>query len=436
MVLIFCRITVVLASWSININVGAFSQPKVPSLQRPNVHLLATTQASSTPRIEDCVTPKKLLRSDAQLRIESLVNERSQARWDGNYDQADEIRKLIDEVHVDLSWRQILQSTNTTFQDMDGDPLIDDLDQLQGFKVTITDFPRSDGGGSRWDLDPIECDLNATRKEDNVLQLAHAALGLAVSMSDQSLDVDETLLNRLIIRAKARLSVLKNRKTIADFLPRTSGSELHGRKAADAALWFSLAGVVDDKSLHLNLYDELVNMTADELLRFGKNKSCRAKDVLHMVERIAMSGYVGPSVQRLYNIAADILESKTSNHEKEEVQNLVDINDEEYDGNVDYQDVMSSLRDLSFGLHSNRSLLGLWRFSTRQRKQKIFFQNAARHYDGTFRDHVLDETEKCISDIKCEDKYKWSHLFKDPTLPLVIDVGEIIYFSCSSANVL
>ena len=214
------------------------------------------------------------------------------------------------------------------------------------------------------------------------------------------------ILLKLIIRAKARLSVLKNRKTIADFLPLTSGSELHGRKAADAALWFSLAGVVDDKSLHLNLYDELVNMTADELLRFGKNKSCRAKDVLHMVERIAMSGYVGPSVQRLYNIAADILESKTSNHEKEEVQNLVDINDEEYDGNVDYQDVMSSLRDLSFGLHSNRSLLGLWRFSTRQRKQKIFFQNAARHYDGTFRDHVLDETEKCISDIKCEDKYK------------------------------
>ena len=95
-----------------------------------------------------------------------------------------------------------------------------------------------------------------------------------------------------------------------------------------------------------------------------------------------------------------------------------DVSDTE-GGGIDYGKHCTSLRDGSFGLHSDRPLLGLWRFSTRQRKQRAFFRNAARHFDGQLRgtNATLDGASSG------SNRYDWSAMFKDPSRPLVEDIG-------------
>ena len=78
-------------------------------------------------------------------------------------------------------------------------------------------------------------------------------------------------------------------------LLQTGEQELRGRKAADAAFWFALAGVQEREEdfvdgQKFSLFDALTFICMDELRRFGKRASCRATDVMHMVERIAASG--------------------------------------------------------------------------------------------------------------------------------------------------
>lgn len=405
---------------SFSCRTSAFVHPRTHALPKPHLELSSTVEPSVPSAA--AVTPKQLLPPAERQNIEVLVNERSQARWEGNYMRADEIRSAIDEITVDISWRAILSSTNTNF-DTDDLP-VDNLDDVQRFKVAITDVPRSEGGCSSWDLLPYAVNSSQSQKEDNVLQLAHASLGMVVSMSEQGMNVKEDELDQLVARSLDRLRVLKNRKAIVNFLPDDAGSALHGRKAADAALWFSLAGVIDNSNADICLYDELVDITTEELLRFGSNNSCRAKDILHIVERIAMSGSTGPAAHRLYNVAADFLENKISSNEPK-VESRGESDEEESDCNIDYQSIIKSLRDSSFGLHSNRSLLGLWRFSTRQRKQKVFFQNAARHYDGVFKDSQIESAQSSKRG-ESHDQYDWSTFFKDPTKPLVIDVGTLL----------
>ena len=390
---------------SLTDDVNAFAISKEWSIRLQNTQRSATVDAS-----RDAITPKKLLPPDERLRIDSLVKERSSARWDGNYRRADEIRKLIDDTTIGISWRDIV-SNDTTFEP--DDSLIQKLDEQQHFKVVITDTPRSLGGESQWELLALSDENLSKSDEDNVLQLAHAALGMVVSMSDQGMDVNDEVFDQLITRAKVRLKVLRNRKAIADFLPTEMASELHGRKGADAALWFALAGVPD-----LILYDELVNVSTEELLRFGSNNSCRAKDILHVVERIAMTGHSGCTVQRLYDVAAGILEAKMYNNSD------CNVSKEENDSSIDYDALIRSLRDASFGLHSERPLLGLWRFSTRQRKQKVFLKHAASHYEAAHGYNRL-ECEVAVDPNESNGKYNWSTIFKDPIRPLVVDIGEL-----------
>jgi hypothetical protein len=112
--------------------------------------------------------------------------------------------------------------------------------------------------------------------------------------------------------------------------------------------------------------------------------------VLHIVERVAMAGIVGTSSKRLFRVAADCLTVKmmhgsikdygihdqASENANMDVDTLV--NADEKDESIDYKSIIQSLKDFSFGLHSDRSLLGLWRFSTRQRKQRTFLESARR----------------------------------------------------------
>eukprot|EP00986_Skeletonema_menzelii_P003556 scaffold1118_cov150-Skeletonema_menzelii.AAC.2 len=344
-------------------------------------------------------TPTHLLSAEKRNEIETLVRQRSEARWNGNYKLADELRDVIDQICVTISLNRLQSAI--------------DLENDLEYKVVTTDLPRSQGGGSTWELQPVNNPLfNNAKSEDNVLQLAHAALGMVVSSSERGVDVNEEDLDALVSRIEARLQTLQQRKAMSTFFPGTAAAgELHGRKAADAAFWLSLAGVNARDNF---IYDELAKVASEELLRFGSNKSCRAKDVLHIVERFAMAGITGPSVNNLYNIAADCLEVKMMNNATDS------INDSD-DGSIDYNIIIKSLRDDdSFGLHSDRSLLGLWRFSTRQRKQRVFFENAAKHFDGRYGKETT--TLHSTSDDKA-DKYEWSKLFKDSSRPLVVDVG-------------
>jgi len=346
-------------------------------------------------------TPMQLLSVEKRNEIDNLVRERSVARWNGDYKRADELRDVIDQICVTIPLNQ-LQSI--------------DLESDLEYKVVTTDLPRSQGGGSTWELQPINNPLfNNAKGEDNVLQLAHAALGMVVSASERGVDVNEQDLDKLVSRVEDRLQSLKKRKAMSTFFPGTAAArELHGRKAADAAFWLCLAGVNARDNF---IYDELAQVVSEELLRFGSKNSCRSKDILHIVERFAMAGFVGASVQQLYTVAADCLEMKMMNNTTDSIPESILDGD---DGSIDYNIIINSLRDSSFGLHSERSLLGLWKFSTRQRKQRVFFENAARHFDGRF---GKETTTLHSTDGDKSVQYEWTTLFKDPTRPLVVDVG-------------
>lgn len=348
---------------------------------------------------DEVSTPLQLLSAKKRNEIETLVRQRSEARWEGNYALADELRDVIDQICVTISLNQLQSAV--------------DLENDLEYKVVTTDLPRSQGGGSTWELQPVNNPLfNNAEKDDNVLQLAHAALGMVVSASERGVDVNEEDLDRLVSRIEVRLQTLQKRKAMSTFFPGTAAAgEIHGRKAADAAFWLSLAGVNARDNF---IYDELAQVAREELLRFGSNKSCRAKDVLHIVERFAMAGGTGSSVLQLYNVAADCLEVKMMNNKTDS------INDSD-DGSINYNSIIKSLRkDSTFGLHSDRSLLGLWRFSTRQRKQRVFFENAAKHFDGRYWKEA--STLHSASHDR-SDQYDWSKLFKDAARPLVVDVG-------------
>ena len=348
-------------------------------------------------------TPIQLISTEKRKEIDELVRRRSEARWDGNYQLADELRDVIDQISVTIKLNlQQLQ--------------LIELDSDLEYKVVTTDIPRSQGGGSTWELQPINNFLfNNADKEDNVLQLAHAALGMTVSASERGVDVSEEDLDRLVSRIDTRLQSLKKRKAMSNFFPETAAAgELHGRKAADAAFWLSLSGV---NTCDNSVYNELADVAGEELLRFGNKSSCRAKDVLHIVERFAMAGVTGSSVQRLYGVAANCLETKV-------MTNATDCIIDGDESNIDYSGIIKSLRSStrhSFGLHSERSLLGVWRFSTRQRKQRVIFENAAKHYDGKFGKESI--APQSADDTKEIDKYDWTKLFEDPKRPLVVDVG-------------
>ncbi|KAL3764218.1 hypothetical protein ACHAWU_004030 [Discostella pseudostelligera] len=401
-----------------------------------------------------------LLSSEERHHIEHLVHERSISRWNGDFETADKIRSSIDDIRIFIPWNRILQTIiddeNRFLKNVTNIMPRNDDDIRIEYKVMITDIPRSDGGGSYWELIPIDNHqlldiVDHNSKKENVLQLAHAALGMAVSASERGVDMDTATLNNLIRRAVDRLQAIKQMKALSNFLPGTSAAatvgELHGRKAADAILWFALAGYNpsynNEQSDDTELYSDLVEIATEELQRFGMNSSCRAKDVLHIVERIAMAGIGGTSSQRLYRLAAQCLEvkmdayatikdrdindiaNKTADTAADANANSITDDDamaDEKEDSIDYESIIQSLRDYSFGLHSDRSLLGLWRFSTRQRKQRAFFMNAARHFEGTYEYQEGADTLDDTFDYKSK-QYDWSTVFKDPSRPLVIDVG-------------
>ena len=285
--------------------------------------------------------PEHILTTTQINKLTDLVQKRADSRWRGDFDEADELRAELDTI-----------------------------DLPNGYFVSLQDVPRKHGGGSSWSLvrNTTEMVLEGT----TVLQLAHAALGLALSWSERQLPLPPSQLQELIQQANNRL-----------MLGNAVEPELRGRKAADSAFWFSLAGAHDEV-----LLQSLSRICAKELGRFGTRNSCRGKDVWHILERLAAAGIRNDAdLERVGKLA---LESKS---EDQSTENIIDF-------------------------HSDRCLLMIWKFSTKQRKQRAFLEAALKHWERQATQESPNDPQE-----KKSNQYVWQDIYADPTKPLVIDVG-------------
>jgi len=337
----------------IALDVGQCIVPISPS--RSGQSSVCGLSCSSTTDVLDVAS---ILNEEERCRLSTLVHERAEARALGDYATADNLKEAIYE-SVFLP---------------------------EGVELQIRDVPRKEGGGSTWKL-VRDTALIEPMKGQTVLQLAHAALGLAIASSEGQSRGSSQDLDKLVQQAKERM---EQRECVQ--------LELRGRKAADAAFWFALAGATD-----CDLFESLTEICAKELKRYGTRSSCRAKDIWHVLERLAAAGIRADTA--VEQAALTALASKNEG--------------------VMYGVNASDL--LSF--HSDRCLLMIWKFSTRQRKQRAFLQSALQHWEQQH--GKVDDKDTVGAPVSRDyfnnDVYRgeleWSDIFKDPTRPLIIDIG-------------
>lgn len=348
--------------------------------QRVNLNL-ASSMSSTAYDLSSLLKDKKEkskenLMSPSEIEfVDNLVKQRSFARERGDYQLADILRDTINEISENGGCACKVPT---------------------GYRIEVKDIPRAEGGGSTWTLQPrLKLQETITNhKNTTVLGLAHTAIGLASSCSDRGIPVDNERLNEIVVDAKQRLLS-------------TGEQELRGRKAADAAFWFALAGVQEREEdfvdgQNFSLFDALTFICTEELKRFGSRSSCRATDILHMIERIAASGVNNDIFITLQKTAAECLESK----DPEEI--------------CDFMNVISTLKQGKFSLHSERSLLWIWRFSTRQRKQRAFLSSAKKHWDNNEKMMLISNEGTSNSALS---KWDWDGIFLDSSKSLVVDIG-------------
>jgi hypothetical protein len=295
--------------------------------------------------------------------------------------------------------------------------------------------------GSKDDNNTVN-DIGIINKDTGptILQLAHAALGLAVhtsstfhikslnatsmtqsSQSTMSKIIEERTtkqLQKLVEQAHDRLDkmysvqddeALYKYRTEDDPTMLSSSQqqeepslltkallryELGGRMAADAAFWFALAGIdesvaessseergcvgVSNRRQRQPLLDRLASVAAIELQRYGFRQKRRDKDILQLVERFAAAGVRHhPDLER---VVSECLQQK---------QQLETSTADETIGNDKINDNNQKSTPL-LRLHSDHSLFRLWKFSTRQKKQWTFLNAAKRHWESQF-EHSNDD---------------------------------------------
>ena len=411
---------------------------------------LFATQQSQSPTVtfleEEESRKNPLLDPETTSQIQTLLEQRAKARWNGDYVEADGLRD-----------RLLL----TVSDDEDDPQQAKDKLLPDGLTLWLQDLPRTQGGGTQWKVVLLEEEQSKDPPEllpgPTVLQLAHAALGLAVehsthihlqralkattttttSLSNESDDDDDMpqggfISNRHIaVSYREQLQSIVNQ--IRDRLDHQSKAavayELAGRKAADAAFWLALAGVSDDDDDDDSarvIYSKLIDVATQELKRFGDRPSCRVKDVHQILERFAAAG-IQKSSPELLEVAQRCLELKEQGSSKSDT------------------DIKSML-----DFHSDRSLLLIWKFSTKQKKQRAFLQSAVKHWER-HRENGHDTLDNNSNDpFKGEEGLRnssfalegsnnnviWSDIFEDPTRPLVVDIGcgmgvSLLGLSCS-----
>ena len=166
-----------------------------------------------------------LIGKDFVKHISNLIQSRSNAREEGKYDVADEIKRDIqmlshDSDHLNTPVDNVfLQRKNIDSVRFDeGREKISTVSQFtlpHGYQIDIKDLPRRCGGGSMWRLSRSkslpnnhisELDSNKTNEgilEDNVdnrtiLQLAHTALGMVAFASEKNKNIEENDFQKLI----------------------------------------------------------------------------------------------------------------------------------------------------------------------------------------------------------------------------------------------
>lgn len=107
--------------------------------------------------------------------LSDLVRRRAEARGRGDYAEADALK---DEIYKDFRLPH-------------------------GVRLEIRDVPRREGGGSTWKL--VRTSLVKPLQGPTVLELAHAALGIAMASSESSdAHGPSKELNKLVDQAKVR----------------------------------------------------------------------------------------------------------------------------------------------------------------------------------------------------------------------------------------
>ena len=205
-------------------------------------------------------------------------------------------------------------------------------------------------------------DLNRTEKPVNSNQMAGAILEQIVEDSVERGEITAARMENAVTELNRRLQI-------------TLGTDIRGRTSADTAFTLSLAGIKSS-----SLYDRLVKIAELEMTRVGKRPSRRAKDILHIVEKLAASGVRGDHVQRVYDLAAQSLSMKG-----------------------EHTDIVEQLSNPGkFGLlQSPRALLWLWRFSSRLPKEK----------------------PRSSQSELCGHSHHWFDRLEDPNRQLVVDIG-------------
>jgi len=350
----------------------------------------------------------RLLDEDTTKLIDRMVLERSTARWQGNYTIADDLK--------------------TKIINFPGIPA--------GYEIVLQDIPRGSGGGSVWKL------LHTRESYDekmisgpSILHLARAAMGLAVESNNQTQSLErqqyqQEALNTLVGKAKSRLEILLAEIQAMDeidsiFQVSTKNtivqSELGGRMASDAALWFALAGSRDR-----DLFVWLADIASWELQRFGERPSFRKKYALQIIERFAAAGL--RKHDKLERIARTCLMGKEEAPRGDNETSTENIN-VCVDGGSDTLNY--------FDLHSDRSLLLIWKFATRQRKQRAFLRSSKTSWEQyNEREFDVDNNQrinqKRNQDSKSSNNPKlettsssdyWDDVFRDASRPLVVDIG-------------
>ena len=275
-------------------------------------------------------------------QIEELVQERVELRKVKNYDEADAIKALLESNHI-----------------------------------IVTDYPTV--SWRRINVGHLE-----ENEEDNIFTLMELAKH-AMECSKSSFEVEKKGVDKaihvdqenIVRMAKQRLRSVMNRDATKMLSPielkltnKVSALEYTGRYMVDCAVKFAFAGVKDEELFRL-----LDACVYSELKRFGDRNSCRATDVLHMIEKLAVSGQRN---SRCYFLAAEILMNKVDFHAEDSANTIED------------------LKSQNFCLLNDRPLLWLFRNSAKQIK------------------HKKGRISK-LPDI--------SSLFEDPSLPLYIDLG-------------
>jgi hypothetical protein len=386
--------------------------------------------------------PTCILSDSSRQLVERLVAERVVARRVGDYATADDLlqqlRTMVPAMKESIHFNQDSFTT--------------------AWRIAVVDHaaaasPGEGGTTSSWTL---QCHLPSLLdtphySSPSIIQCAHAVLGWAASSRRDPANPSTFQVQALVDNTRQQLQhwyrvyryLQENMHTneaswmgtwaqIQELLQSQSApalqdwlrveAELSGRSSADAAFWFALAGVVDgEKNVASSLYSLLLAVATKELRRYGHRPSCRISFIHTIVHRFAAAGLVDEPVashsdterilQEFGQVVAALRAAKRLETPRVAKQaNMMDILQ---------PDEPSRL----FDLHAPGCALMIWKFATRQKKQRAFLETAVRHWEQPQMKQRDEVTKISVHTSSYTAHYNWAEWFSDSSRPLVVDLG-------------